>query len=67
MAPPGRARGRRRPSQTLLNRVREYEELKRELARDHPDDRDAYTQEKGEFVERVLATATDDPAPRREN
>lgn len=35
----------------------EYESLKRELAADHPDDRDAYTAKKGEFVERVLAEA----------
>ncbi|MFC7080444.1 GrpB family protein [Halorussus caseinilyticus] len=37
----------------------EYEELKRELADGHADDRDAYTAKKGEFVERVLADALD--------
>lgn len=35
----------------------EYESLKRELAADHADDRAAYTERKGEFVERVLAEA----------
>jgi GrpB-like predicted nucleotidyltransferase (UPF0157 family) len=38
----------------------EYERLKRELADEHPDDRDAYTERKSEFVERVLARAMDD-------
>jgi len=37
----------------------EYATLKRELAAEHPDDRDAYTGAKGEFVERVLERATD--------
>jgi GrpB-like predicted nucleotidyltransferase (UPF0157 family) len=38
----------------------EYERLKRELADRFPDDRDAYTERKSEFVERVLARAMDD-------
>ncbi|WP_135854584.1 GrpB family protein [Halorussus salinus] len=37
----------------------EYEARKRELADAHPDDRDAYTAAKTEFVERVLADALD--------
>lgn len=39
----------------------EYAALKRELAAAHPDDRDAYTAAKGEFVERILDRASDDP------
>lgn len=34
-----------------------YARLKRELAREHAEDRDAYTGGKSEFVERVLAAA----------
>jgi len=37
----------------------EYEALKRELAEEHPDDRDTYTERKSEFVERVLADPLD--------
>jgi GrpB-like predicted nucleotidyltransferase (UPF0157 family) len=35
----------------------EYEALKRELADEHHDDREAYTDAKAEFVERVVAAA----------
>lgn len=35
----------------------EYEALKRELAEEYPDDRSAYTERKGRFVERVLERA----------
>ncbi|PSQ15323.1 hypothetical protein BRD00_14440 [Halobacteriales archaeon QS_8_69_26] len=35
----------------------EYAALKRNLAAEYPDDRDAYTAAKGEFVERVLDRA----------
>ena len=38
----------------------EYESLKRELAENHPHDRDSYTERKGAFVERILETAMDD-------
>lgn len=38
----------------------EYESLKRELAANYPDDRDSYTEEKNEFIERVLSDALDD-------
>ena len=34
--------------------VREYGEIKMRLAREHPDDRIAYTEAKGEFIERVM-------------
>lgn len=37
----------------------EYARLKRELAAEYPEDRDAYTERKGEFVERVLDRAMD--------
>ncbi|UPV73787.1 GrpB family protein [Halorussus limi] len=40
--------------------AQEYEALKRELAKKHPDDREAYTERKGEFVERVLRRAMDE-------
>jgi GrpB-like predicted nucleotidyltransferase (UPF0157 family) len=36
-----------------------YGSLKRELAAEHPDDRSAYTEGKGAFIERVLETAMD--------
>jgi GrpB-like predicted nucleotidyltransferase (UPF0157 family) len=32
----------------------EYEELKRELANEHSDDRDEYTEKKGAFIEGIL-------------
>lgn len=35
----------------------EYESVKRELADEHQNDRDAYTERKGAFVERVLEEA----------
>lgn len=38
----------------------EYAELKRTLAEEYPDDRSAYTQRKGAFVERVLERALDE-------
>jgi GrpB-like predicted nucleotidyltransferase (UPF0157 family) len=37
----------------------EYESLKQELANKHPNDRDAYTEQKGTFIERVLEEAID--------
>lgn len=38
----------------------EYEALKRRLAAEHPDDRDAYTERKDEFIQQVLERAMDD-------
>src|SRR5215472_8220738 len=38
--------------------AREYEDLKRRLAQEHPEDREAYTAAKAEFVARVVAAAT---------
>jgi GrpB-like predicted nucleotidyltransferase (UPF0157 family) len=38
----------------------EYESLKRELAENHPNDRETYTERKGAFVERILEDAMDD-------
>jgi GrpB-like predicted nucleotidyltransferase (UPF0157 family) len=37
--------------------AREYEQLKRELANEHPDNRDEYTEKKGVFIERILERA----------
>lgn len=38
----------------------EYESLKRELAENHPDDRETYTERKSAFVGRVLDDVMDD-------
>ncbi|WP_132058387.1 GrpB family protein [Halorussus amylolyticus] len=35
----------------------EYEDVKRELAEAHPDEREKYTEKKGEFVQQVLQRA----------
>ena len=41
--------------------ARDYGELKARLAREHRDDREAYTEAKGPFVERVLRAFRDAP------
>lgn len=43
---------------------REYAGLKERLARQHPEGRNAYTNAKGEFIERVLRQAGIEPPPR---
>ena len=40
--------------QTHPDAAAEYDELKQELAREHPDDRPNYTEKKGEFIESIL-------------
>jgi GrpB-like predicted nucleotidyltransferase (UPF0157 family) len=46
-----------------LETARFYEGLKRELAQRFPDDRESYTQAKGEFVAEVVRIALDLPTP----
>jgi len=43
---------------------REYASLKEQLASQHPDGRNAYTNAKGAFIERALRQAGIDPPPR---